>query len=205
MESLAFGRRLNSIVLPTVCTLALVGCATSTSGPAIEKSPDDQPEKVFSYDSSQVPSAKPWSSEDFRNEPGNFQFAIIGDRTGGANVQSTFGLAMEQLNLLQPEFVINVGDIIEGYTDDKAELIEMWEEADVLTAQLQMPFFHTMGNHDVSNPASMDVWLERHGARYYYFLYHDVLFMVLSSEDDSRPEPPPHMKESIELYNRLQV
>lgn len=42
--------------------------------------------------------------------------AIIGDGTGGANVQGTFKLAMDQLNLLQPEFVINVGDIIEGYS-----------------------------------------------------------------------------------------
>lgn len=42
--------------------------------------------------------------------------AIIGDRTGGANVQGAFKLAMDQLNLLQPEFVINVGDIIEGYS-----------------------------------------------------------------------------------------
>jgi len=112
---------------------------------------------------------------------------------------------MGQLNLLQPEFVINVGDMIEGYSDEKAEINAMWEEAEGLADKLQMPFFYTLGNHDVSNPVAMEVWLERHGAGHYYFVYQDVLFMVLNSEDGSRPEPPAHMKESIELYNRLQI
>ena len=79
---------------------------------------------VFDYDQAALPEAKPWTSRDFKNDPENFQFAVIGDRTGGANVQGTFYMAMSQLNLLQPEFVINVGDIIEGYTEDEAELDE---------------------------------------------------------------------------------
>jgi predicted phosphodiesterase len=159
---------------------------------------------LFSYDPAAVTEAKPWTSERFRNDPDNFQFAVIGDRTGGANVQGTFAIAMDQLNLLQPEFVINVGDIIEGYTDDRAELDEMWDEADALTGKLQMPFFYTRGNHDVSNEMAKEVWRERHGPQYYYFVYRDVLFMVLDSEDHPRPEPPPEIMEGIKIYNRLQ-
>jgi hypothetical protein len=178
-----------------------MGCASTatTPGETQEATPS------FVYDQAAFPGAKPWTSENFKNNPDNFQFAIIGDRTGGANVQGTFDLAMDQINLLQPEFVINVGDLIEGYTDDKAELKEMWDEAESITAKLQMPFFYTIGNHDVQNPAMKELWLERHGADYYHFLYNNVLFMVLNSEDDSRPEPPPGMKESIETYNRLQT
>jgi hypothetical protein len=114
-------------------------------------------------------------------------------------------MAMGQINLLQPEFVINVGDIIEGYTEDKDELNEMWEEAQALTGKLQMPFFYTRGNHDVSNPMAKEVWLERHGVNYYYFIYRKVLFMVLDSEDNPRPEPPPEIKEATKVYKRLQV
>lgn len=198
-------RLVNSLFILLLGTLFLGGCATSASGPTVENSPEGQSEPVFVYDTSELSSAKPWTSEDFVNDPENFQFAIIGDRTGGANVQGTFELAIGQINLLQPEFVINVGDIIEGYTDDKTELGEQWAEIEAWTAQLDMPFFYTMGNHDVSNEAAKEVWLERYGAGYYYFRYQDVLFMVLSSEDGSRPEPPAEMKESIELYNRLQV
>jgi len=70
--------------------------------------------------------------ENFKDNPDNFQFAIIGDRTGGANPEGTFALAMDQINLLQPEFVINVGDLIEGYPEDRADLNSMWDEADIL-------------------------------------------------------------------------
>ena len=75
------------------------------------------PPPVFTFDQAAMPEAKPWTSKDFKNDPNNFQFVIIGDRTGGANVLGTFKLAMGQLNLIQPEFVINVGDIIEGYAE----------------------------------------------------------------------------------------
>lgn len=160
---------------------------------------------VFSFDREAILEAKPWTSENFRNDPEDFQFAIIGDRTGGANVQGTFALAMGQLNLLQPEFVINVGDIIEGYTRDKADLHSQWEEAEELTRTLDMPFFYTRGNHDVSYPEAREVWGQRHGPAYYYFLYRNVLFMVLDSEDAPRLDPPPGMEEQIKLYNRLQT
>jgi len=180
------------------------GCATSASSHGSTTAPTGNG-AGFYFDQDAIPDAKPWSSENFRNDPQDFQFAIIGDRTGGANVEGTFAQAMTKLNLLQPEFVINVGDLIEGYSDDKAELNEMWADAEGFTGKLQMPFFYTIGNHDVDNPIGKEVWLERHGADYYYFLYRNVLFLVLNSEDGSRPEPPPHMKESIDLYNRLQV
>jgi hypothetical protein len=160
---------------------------------------------VFSFDNDIMSESKPWTSEDFKNNSDNFQFAIIGDRTGGANVQGTFALAMGQLNLLQPEFVINVGDIIEGYSEDKTELNNMWEEAEELTNKLQMPFFYTRGNHDVSNPTAKEVWKERHGPNYYHFIYKNVLFMILDSEDNPRPEPPPEIKEATKVYKRLQT
>jgi len=166
---------------------------------------ENQKSSTFIYEKAKFSTARPWSSEDFKNNPANFQFVIIGDRTGGANAQGTFALAMDQINLLQPEFVINVGDLIEGYSDDKAELNAMWDEADSLIGKLQMPFFRTVGNHDVGIPVTKEVWLDRYGADYYSFIYDDVLFMVLNTEDSSRPQPPADMKEKIELYNKLQV
>ncbi len=35
---------------------------------------------VFSFDPAEFPGAKPWTSEDFKNSPNAFQFAILGDR-----------------------------------------------------------------------------------------------------------------------------
>ena len=159
---------------------------------------------AFSYDKAALPNAKPWTAKKFKNKPRNFQFAIIGDRTGGANVEETFKIAMGQINLLQPEFVINVGDVIEGYSDDKKELHAEWDEFDEILNTLEMPFFRTPGNHDISNKTAQQVWRERHGATYYSFVYKDVLFMVLDSEDPPR-EAPPGIQESLAEYNRLQT
>ena len=178
--------------------LMFVGCDKVKQESVEKKSP-------FNYDSSVISEVKPWTSENFRNNPENFQFAIIGDRTGGANVQGTYAAAMDQLNLLQPEFVINVGDLIEGYTREKDELHSQWDEAEKLISRLKMPFFYTLGNHDLSYPEAKEVWSERHGQGYYSFVYHNVLFLVLNSEDAPRMEPPPGMEESIKLYNRLQT
>jgi len=177
------------------CAVVQAGCSTREDASAAA---------AFSYDRAALPGAKPWTSEDFRNSPDNFQFAIVGDRTGGANVLGTFRLAVGQLNLLQPEFVINVGDLIEGYSDQAAELSAEWDEADSMLANLQVPFFRTPGNHDIANAAARQVWRERFGATYYSFVYRNVLFLVLDSEN-ARPAPPPGMKEKIELFNRLQT
>lgn len=158
----------------------------------------------FSFDQKALPGNKPWTSKAFDDHRDNFQFVIMGDRTGGANVQGTFKIAIGQINLLHPEFVINVGDLIEGYSDKKSELNAEWDAADSMLNSLHMPFFRTPGNHDIANKVAEQVWRERYGATYYYFVYDDTLFLVLDSEDPPR-EAPPGMKEKIALYNRLQT
>ncbi|MBW1683985.1 MAG: metallophosphoesterase [Deltaproteobacteria bacterium] len=107
---------------------------------------------VFRFDPAEVPGAKPWSSENFKNDPYNFQFAILGDRGGGASPLGTYERAIDQLNLLQPEFVMSVGDYVEGYTTVQAEMDEQWEEFEAIVAKLQMPFFYVRGNHDINMP-----------------------------------------------------
>jgi len=181
----------------TVLTLTI---ALTSACSVREKTSSD----VFSYEPEHFTGALPWTAREFRNDPEDFQFVIVGDRTGGANVLDTFQTAIPQINLLEPEFVINVGDLIEGYSDQPAELNTEWNEVDSWLGELDMPFFKTPGNHDIANRTAREVWLDRYGATYYYFLYKDVLFMVLDTEYD-RPAPPPDMKEKIELYNRLQV
>ena len=157
---------------------------------------------VFQYDQAAVSGAKPWTSENFKNNPDNFQFAILGDRGGGASPLGTYEKAMEQLNWLQPEFVMSVGDYVEGYTSVQAEMDEQWEEFEAIVARLQMPFFHVRGNHDINMPLTREAWTERRGPQYYHFRYKDVLFIALDTEDAERPMPP-NMEEDINTYNRL--
>jgi hypothetical protein len=182
----------------------MFGCASTPNqeGPVTQEYAQDV--SAFCIEQSEFPSAKPWTSEDFENNPENFQFVIIGDRTGGADARGIFDRAIGQINLLQPEFVINVGDAVEGYSTDPDELNAMWDEFDGMVKKLDMPFFRTVGNHDMSNEAMRQVWLERHGATYYHFVYGDVLFLVINSDEIIRPSPS-GIEEKIKLYNRLQV
>jgi len=191
-------KAMKSTMAATILVLAVLA-----SGCAVREKPSEA--SVFSYETKRLTRARPWTAKEFQNKPEDFQFVIIGDRTGGANVQKTFEMAVQQINLLQPEFVINVGDLIEGYSDQSTELNAEWDGVDSMLNTLDAPFFRTPGNHDIANKTAQEVWLDRYGATYYYFVYQNVLFLVLDSEDNSRPAPPPGMKEKIELYNRLQV
>jgi len=125
---------------------------------------------------------KPWTHENFRNDSRNFQFAVVGDRTG-SHRHGIFGQAVRKLNRLQPEFVICVGDLIEGYTEDTKVLDAQWNEFNSLVDRFNMPFFYVPGNHDVSNPTMSRMWEERYGLRYYHFVYQDVLFLSVCSID----------------------
>jgi hypothetical protein len=68
---------------------------------------------------------KPWTDKPFLDDPEEFHFAVIGDRTGGER-PGFFGPAMDMLNLLRPEFVMSVGDLIEWGGNERAR--EMWAE-----------------------------------------------------------------------------
>lgn len=124
----------------------------------------------------------PRSRKPFLHDPDNFQFAVVSDRTGGHR-PGVFEKAMQQVNLLQPEFVMCVGDLIEGYSEDTAELNRQWDELDSMVGVLQMPFFYTVGNHDISNNLMRDLWHQRLGRDYYHFVYKNVLFLSLNTED----------------------
>lgn len=127
----------------------------------------------------------PWNHLEVNNSPETFQFAIVTDRTGGLR-PGIFPDAIQKLNLLQPEFVMSVGDLITGYTTDTTELERQWNEFTGFIDKLQMPFFYLPGNHDITNPLMAEIWKKKFGASYYSFLFQDVLFLCLNSEDQAR-------------------
>jgi hypothetical protein len=124
----------------------------------------------------------PWTSLRINNDADEFQFAIISDRTGGHR-PLVFSRAVERLNLLQPEFVLSVGDLVEGGKRSDEQLEAQWQEFDGYVKRLGMPFFYVPGNHDVGNAASDALWQKRLGRRHYHFVYRNVLFLCLNTDD----------------------
>ncbi len=125
---------------------------------------------------------KPWSDKRILNDPRRFQMAIMTDRTGGHR-PGVWMDAVRKLNLLRPEFVVSVGDLIEGYSEDEERVAKQWEEFLGFIDQLQMRFFFVAGNHDMTNPMMHKMWRERFGPEWYSFDYKGVHFLCLCTED----------------------
>ncbi len=57
---------------------------------------------------------RPWT-----DDPDKFSFMILGDKTGGGEDNwPIFDRSVDEVNLLNPDFVIMVGELIQGYTPD---------------------------------------------------------------------------------------
>lgn len=129
-----------------------------------------------------VESPLPWTAKPFDSGSDRFTFAVFSDLTGGERPR-VFGVAMAQLNLLRPEFIIGVGDLIEGETGDRAELDRQWDDFDRRASNARAALFYVGGNHDLAGIAMQEAWSDRYGPRYYHFVYRNVLFLVLDTED----------------------
>ncbi len=146
---------------------------------------------------------RPYTHLNFKNDPNEFQFAIITDNAGAAR-PGVFSKAVEMVNMLQPEFVINAGDLIEGYSEDEEKVRAWWREIDETLEQLEMPFFFLPGNHDMFSDTAIKIWHERFGSdqTYYHFVYKDVLFLMVNTED-----PPKTVadlqRDNSELYKKI--
>lgn len=112
-----------------------------------------------------------------------FRFAIIGDRTGaGPDSWRILDRSIAELNCLQPDFAIMIGDAIEGGTHSM-QINAEWTEAFSHLDSLKMPLFLVPGNHDIHSPASYAAWKERLGDTYYAFSYRGCRFVVINTEE----------------------
>tara|TARA_R110000868_G_scaffold37111_2_gene131293 strand:+ start:948 stop:1955 length:1008 start_codon:yes stop_codon:yes gene_type:complete len=160
---------MKSYITLLILSILLLNCKTNS-----EQKP------VFEHDVKSGPT--PWTDDTFELEEDDFTFAIISDLTGGER-ENIYSTAVGQLNRLDPTFVLSVGDLIDGGTEDTLQLEKEWNSFDVRTSKLNMPFFHLGGNHDLTNPLMRKFWEKRFGPRYYHFVYENVLFLMMDSED----------------------
>jgi len=134
---------------------------------------------------------RPWFGQLREIAAGDFTFAVLGDRCGMATA-GVFEKALEVVADLKPDFVLSVGDLIEGYWKDAADARAEWEYIDEKIEATGLPFFHVVGNHDYGNQVMLDVWRERKGFDYYAFRAGDALFLVLNTED-----PPTELSDEL--------
>lgn len=134
------------------------------------------------------PDRIPLVERPFSNDPDKFSFAIIGDKTGGGlDKWPVFDRAIDEINVLKPDFAIMVGDLIQGNTTDLEQLAAEWKEFWQHESDLIVPFLPLPGNHDITNSVMYDYWKKHIGRTYSAFTYKNCLFLMLNTEEWHNP------------------
>jgi UDP-2,3-diacylglucosamine pyrophosphatase LpxH len=137
---------------------------------------------------------------------GDFDFAILGDRTG-ETVEGVYEEAWRETKLDRPAFVVNVGDTIQGGDDRTCD--KEWEEAEALLAPYRrFTILFTPGNHDVWSRASAQAYVEYSKRPLHYgFDYKQVHITVLddSRADELSAEELAFLKQDLTVHEKQPV
>ena len=140
------------------------------------------------------------------NDTKNFDFAILGDRTGEP-VEGVYEEAWRETNLDHPAFVVTVGDTIQGGNDRRVEA--EWDEVEAMLAPYRRyKILFTPGNHDVWSEGSARAYVE-HSKRplHYGFDFKQVHITVLddSRSDDMPAEELAFLKQDLTAHEKQPV
>ena len=124
----------------------------------------------------------------------SFHFAIYGDRTGGVPAGlKVLEQAVADTNLLDPDLVMTVGDLIQGYNEKPEWMKQMREFKDIMS-KLRMAWFPVAGNHDIywRGPGQApeghheNNYRKHFGPLWYSFRHKNCGFIVLYSDEGDR-------------------
>lgn len=172
-----------SIALLAAGQAAPTHAAEATGGP--EPSRSDEPFRTSRKGAKEVPLA---DAEDA------FTFVVFGDRTGGpAEGVAVLADAVTETNLLGPDLVLTVGDLVQGYNETPEWMKQMREFRGIMD-RLDCRWFPVAGNHDVywrgegeRPPEEHEGNYEAHfGPLWYAFRHKTAWFIVLYTDE---PDP----------------
>lgn len=116
-----------------------------------------------------------------------FSFVVLGDAQ--FDDPPAFNRIIDQVRRLNPAFVIQVGDLIEGYNSDLTVIEAEWQRFAAQIAPLgDIRYYPVPGNHDLYGSNKRPdrnlerMFEERWGPLHYSFTYKDALFIALNSD-----------------------
>ena len=130
------------------------------------------------------------ASIDLPTDQEMFTFIVFGDRTGGPNEGvDVLADAVADANLLEPDMVMTVGDLVQGYNQTEDWMQQMRQYKQVMD-ELRCPWLPVAGNHDIywrgkNKPeGEHEASYEMHfGPLWYAFEHKNCWFIVLYSDE----------------------
>ena len=120
-----------------------------------------------------------------------FHFVVLGDSQ--FHDPAAFNRMIDDVKLLKPAFVIQVGDMIAGYHDDPETVVAEWQRFKHQIEPLApIPFMPVVGNHDIFNAKKKPdkkleaIFKQVWGATNYQFTYRNSHFIILNSDAPGR-------------------
>ena len=144
-----------------------------------------------------VPSHLPNISESKNRATTHYSFVVIGHIRGEEDNKPFFLLdeLIAEVARLKPDMVFLTGDMIFGEwhkTQVDASLITAhWERLDAALSQLEAPIYRVVGNHDINDPVTRDIYVARYGAPPQAVTYGNSRFLLLSSAYIPKGDAPP--------------
>jgi len=112
-----------------------------------------------------------------------FSFAQMCDKQlgmgGYEHDVKTFGLAVDQINKMKPDFVVICGDLVSKAND------QSWADFNRIKAGFKIPCHCAAGNHDVGNKPtaeSLQRYPEKIGKDYYTFEHKGFTFVIANTQ-----------------------
>jgi Icc protein len=138
--------------------------------------------------------------------PDSFRFVILGDRTGEAR-PGVYEQVWREAAAEDPDFVLSVGDTIEGWNDAAAEA--EWRQVQrILAPYKRFPLYLAPGNHDIWSQGS-ELLYRKYSARAlrYSFDHGPAHFTILdnSRSDELSPEEMKFLENDLEAHAKQPV
>ena len=111
----------------------------------------------------------------------SFRFAVVGDsqpHNAYALPNKVYGMILDRVNKLGVDFVLHVGDVVEGYCNlgtFKRQLTEFIDSS----RKLKVPCYIAFGNHDMSVPQGRGDLSRMLGQPFYQSFHHKGAYFVL--------------------------